>query len=639
MRSFAGACLAALLFLLPVRAIAADGGLCTPVLAPLGGPGFAALEALSVSVSVSCAAGTCTAISEQRLYLVNRDQVAPAIVNLGITSCDATIMSLSANGASVATDASSHAITLAPRAKADVFATITSSAPEAPVLNGELRLAEAERWGIIDNTHVELSLPPAAIGSDQAITPPPHRLAVERAVWDWAHSAKDILWVSLGPSLQRDLAEAMRTGDGARLAELLVSIETAAAPLPSWRETEPQILAALQSAVDAAPAESRPRLLLAQAYLALADQRPDRRLNYLLLGLQQLDAISEAAMPAADLAQRRSEALYQAALAAHAGGDPASALAYLNRAADLTTDEHIRQAQDEFLLLWGLDLARQGQVAAAIAMLDEASQLPVARELRRFAPPFRHAHTYVTLGPTTRTVDYELALYEPVAAETSADIAQALSAIGGLPGIQVSDQIGSLSQRQFTIALSFEHVAQLHERQAQLVDALDVYGGLVTELIAAPWRGEVSVWEMASPYWGRELTYAEETDTLTFLKAWQGDADYAGWWLVELLAQEPGTDADLAVHELSLLALREQTALWQALPDNAQWTFELEHPVIANSPKWQVTSGQQRPLSYQQRWYDWRRAGQVMAGLGLALVALSLLVTLIRHRRARRVSG
>ena len=634
-RCLAIICLASLLFAVRAPLAAAEGGLCTPVLTPVDGPGFVALEALELSVTVACAAGVCTASSEQVLHLVNRDQVASAVVTLGIASCEATVASLTAANTILVTDGAAHTITLEPRAKADVTASVTASAPEGPLLGGEIRLTEASRWGAIENTHVELNLPLAAMGPDQAITPAPHRLTVDRAVWDWVRAPEDIAWAVLGPGLQRDLSGAIQSGDSLRIAELLASAGATDASLPAWRAIEPQILAALQSAIDAAPAASAPRLLLAQTYQALADQGPERRLNYLLLSLQQLDAIPDAAMPAADLAQRRSEALYQAALAAHAGGDPASALGYLNRAAELTTDERIRQAQSDFLLQWGLDLARQGQVAAAIAMMDEAGQLPVARELRRFAPPFRSARTRVTLAPQKRTASYELLLYEPMAIDTDNAIAQALLALTALPGVQVTAPTSASSQRQFSIALSFESLEQLHERRSLIVEALGVYSGLVTELVAAPWRGEVTQWGVTPQSWGRELVYAETTDTTAFQAAWQVDADYAGWWLVELMAQQPGSQVSLAAHELALLALREQTALWQALPDQAQWAFALDHPDVTAPPKWQVSSGQQRSLSYRQRWYDWQRAGQAALGLGLALVALSLAVALRRHRRAR----
>ncbi|MEN6479476.1 MAG: hypothetical protein ABFD20_07550 [Anaerolineales bacterium] len=625
--------------------VAADGdGLCLPVVVPLDGAGSAQLQALRVTAELHCDQGRCALASEQQLYVVNNDEVAAAQLRLGLRDCAATLTSLTATGATVNVAGDGTVARIEPRGQAQLTAVLTLDPVEVPVLSGKVALTQARGWGKVDTIHVELTWPALTAGANVQIEPAPQRQQGRTAVWNWTAPDTDLSWTVLNPALAAALASASddpaATCGSAPITQALARVQSTEPLSAAEEQLVPRLLWALDDAVQAAPDDLACRQALAQAYLGLAERRADRRLNYLLLGIDQLEAVL-ALDPAEESArQALGEAYHQAALDAHAAGDPESALGYLARAAEVAPSEAIAQAQDEFMLQWGLDLARQGQVAEAIALLQDADQLPVAQELARFAPPIEYARTTVLLAPERRTVTYELALYAPVAAETDAEIQAALADLAAVAGPALSTTVhADGGRREVTISLAYPDLATLAAARADLVAALEVRGSLIAELLAAPWRGQTEAWQIETSLWGRTEAYREVVDTTPLATAWQSGADYAHWWLVELHAQRDAAESATA-HELALLALSEQSTLWATVPDNLHWLYMLDGALnvgdAQDAPRWQVGMGETRTLDYTAEEYDWRGISELAAGAIAALGLLALVLTLSARRRARR---
>lgn len=628
--------------------VAAEGdGLCLPVVVPLDGAGSVQLQALRVTAELRCDQGRCALASEQQLYVVNEDEVAAAELQLGLRDCAATLTSLTATGATVNAEGDSAVAQIEPRGQAQLTAVLTLDPIETPVLSGKVALTQARGWGKVDTIHVELTWPALAAGASVQIEPAPQRQQGRTTIWNWTAPDTDLAWTMLNPALAAALASASSdpaaTCTSASVAQTLALVQSAE-PLPPAEEwLVPRLLSALDNAVQAAPDDAVCRQSLAQAYLGLAERHADRRLNYMLLAIDQLEAAVTLDPAQEGARQALGEAYHQAALSAHAAGDPESALGYLARAAEVAPSEAIAQAQDEFMLQWGLDLARQGQVAEAIALLEDADQLPVAQELARFAPPIEYARTTVLLAPERRTVTYELALYAPVATETDAELEAALADLAAVAGPALSTTLrADGSRREVTMSLAYPDLATLAAVRADLVAAIEVRGSLIGEVLAAPWRGQTEAWDHVSTLWGRTEAYREVVDTTALATAWQSEADYAHWWLVELHAQNDRAES-AAAHELALLALSEQSTLWATVPDNMHWLYTLDGALdagdVQDAPRWQVGMGESRTLDYTAEEYDWRAISRLAAGAIAVLGLLALILALSARRRARRRSA
>jgi len=147
------------IWLASTPASAADTGACLPVVVPLEGPGFVQLDALSIDARLECTQGQCNVTADERLYLTNSDEVKAATIRLGIVDCAASLGGLAAQGAEVRSEGEAFAITLAPRGKADVMATVTTSSSSAPILRGTIALAQASRWGAVGDILATLRWP------------------------------------------------------------------------------------------------------------------------------------------------------------------------------------------------------------------------------------------------------------------------------------------------------------------------------------------------------------------------------------------------------------------------------------------------------------------------------------------------
>jgi len=621
----------------------ADGGLCLPVLTPLEATGFVELTTLAVDVQIGCDDDGCTLTSSQRLWLTNTDQVAPARLYIGAPQdCPAHIDSVTMDGVEIQPEGDALRLAIPAGANVELTAALSLTATDAPLLVATVATGQSARWGKPGDVRLSLKLAEHEPGALISVEPAPQRRSHGELIWDWQGPAGDVSLQMLNPTI-----------DAALLRPETDTAHASLSSLAAWLPTRPQgdagvnltarLLAALHQKVDARPDDVTAHLLLADTYLSLADQQPEQRLNHMLLAIEQLDEASAAAKTGRDLVTRLADAYYQAALAAHDEGDPAGAIRYLNHAAEIAPSQQIADAQTEFVMRWGLDLARQGAVAEAIALLGEAGQLPAAQNLTRFAPPFEHAQTTVTLYPNERRVSYDLLLYGPALTAADEALEAHLAAAQSVPDVQATLELDAASnRRRLNVVASYASPAELLTTAERLVQAWQVQGGLLSELLAMPWRGAGPTLSRSVAAWGQQLSYAEVVDSSAFHEAWQVDADYANWWMIELHAQAPEGGAAAVAHELALLALRDQVSLWETLPTNTRWVYTLAFDEIAAPPHWLLGSGEVRPLSYQQTWYDWAGIGRMAVGLMMAAAALLILFVLVsgalRRRRKQRAN-
>lgn len=626
---------------LPI-ASAADGPLCLPAVVPLDGAGFVELSALRIEAVVRCQDGPCSLGATQYLTLVNTDQVGAATLRLGLgPDCAGTMAALSAEGAQAQLDGEAYRVTLPARGTAQVTATVSSQTTDASLVVGTVAASQFSRWGKLGDVRLVLEPNLAEPGAWLDADPAPQRRSADRLTWDWQGLAQDVACKMLNPAVDAALLQPEADGSAAT-PEALVRWLAGQQPEQVDDGLVARLLAALHRRVASAPDDTAVRLLTADAYLTLAEMQPDRRLNDTLLAIDALRSASETAPSNPDIEARLAAAYYQAAMAADQAGDPANAIAYLNRAAEMAPSQQVADAQAEFVLRWGLDLARQGQVSEAVTLLSEAGQLPAAQNLTRFAPPLVHAETEVVLAAGQRRVTYDLMLYGPATAAADEALLAGLAAAQGVPGVQATlEAVGATARRRMTVVVDYHTLDELRASGELLVQAWRVQGGLLAELLAAPWQARVQALEVDHTPWGRQLLYDELVDTAAFHQAWQVDADYANWWMIELHAQQPESGASATEHELSLLALRDQVAVWQALPANTRWVYSLDVAEVVEPPRWLLGSGEERTLSYRQTWYDWPAIGKVALGLAAALAAsvmlVSVLVRAARRRRAARV--
>jgi len=148
----------------------------------------------------------------------------------------------------------------------------------------------------------------------------------------------------------------------------------------------------------------------------------------------------------------------------------------------------------------------------------------------------------------------------------------------------------------------------------------------------APLEGRVVEYGVSHRPFRDILVYREWVDLSSVLRAWQGEAEYAGWRLVELNSIPPTGERARLEQQMALAALREQQAIWATVPLGAHLALEIS-PLGGGSltaPSLRVAWGE----SGEVRWEDtvWRR-GRVAAAA--AVVLLLVLALLVGSRRER----
>jgi hypothetical protein len=428
----------------------------------------------------------------------------------------------------------------------------------------------------------------------------------------------------LAPATYTRLAHDRATGAYLDLVQLYTALQSAApgagVALPDYAD---EIMAALQAAAAAQPADPVPHLELARIYRERADQQAALRLNYMVLAAQELSAALPLVSDQQAVADELRALYYDAATIASRAGAPATALTYLGKAAAVPGAEGDTLAQMETLSLrWAVDLAEQGMVDQALLQLAGRLASQTEDAVLRYAPPFVSARTEVEQTPASRHVRYRLELYAPSAARSVARLQVLTSGVQAACACTTSlEYTASAAQVEITAALrspaDWSPVATAIA--AALAQDLDPLGAL----LAAPWQADLQTYESTPGLWRDQLRYAEQVDTTPLQAVWDSQAEYVRWRAVELQADPAEGETAQLERRLALIALRDQQFIWRQLPASTYWVYRVNLPTAARQSSWLVSWGQARLLTDETTTYHWPAIA--LAFLGGCVLFLLLL--------------
>ena len=637
----------------PVRADAPSDAsaetICEPVLVPIGEPGGVRLVAVTLDAEVACPEGAC-ALHSAHTYRLRNASPQATYVQLGLragtaTSCraDPEVSLVTGDGAPVAylgaTDeyigtwqvalGAGASLTLSWGYERDLAAT--------RLVDWWWRSSALAPWGEVEGARAALRLPDVAT-DDALLEVQPHGAGFDGRRFAWSYEQASALpdhgVLMVAPPAARQVEALRAADDDVALGRVLLELRTAAGrrgyARPDW---DAEIAACLTGAVAADPADVAARLALAEYYRQRADVDPDSRLNYVLLALSALEEAHRLAPDDTEVLAALSRGHYQAALATSESGDPAGALAHLRQAEalggpDLAPEFH---RSEELLLRWALGLARQGQVREAFAEIADRLSPDTLDALVRYAPPVSAVRMQVTLAPGERRVRYDLWPYPPVASATLARITEVAHALHGVAGCQVGLE-GDEAQVTLELVVPYAALEELEQRHALLREALALPSDLVSEIVLAPLRGEVGEYGVSHRPLRDLLIYRERTAYSGVLAAWEAEAEYAGWRLVELNAATPADPRARLEQQMALAALREQAAVWECVPMGAHAAHALAPLADGTTPEesWLVAWGEDREITLVHSTWHWPRV------LGAAGALLLLAVLLLAGAGRRR---
>lgn len=640
----------------PVRAATMRSGppaaICEPTLVPIGDhPGAVRLVAATLLASLECPEGACT-LRSTHTYRLRNTASQGVYVQLGLlggsaTACrpDPDVPLLGADGAEQpflgATEehAGTWQVAMAPGATLSLSLSYERDVAGTGLFDWWWRSSALASWGEIDGARAELRLPGVAT-DDALLNVQPHSAGFDgrRLVWSYEQPAAlpdhGVLMVS--PPIVASMDALRAAGDGAGLADALLDLRTEARlrgrAQPAW---DGEIAASLGAAIAADPHSLTARLGLAEFYSQRAEEDPDGRLNYILLALRELGEAQRLAPEDAEVLTALSRGYYRAALAASETGDPASALAYLRQAEELggpaLAPEFDRS--EELFMRWALGLARQGRVQEAFAEVADRLSPETMDALLHYAPPVSAVRTAVELSPGERRVEYSLWPYPPVAATTIARLTAIAQALQGVGGCDVALE-GGEAQVTLRLVLPYAALPELAEQNALLREALAMPTDLLAEIILAPLQGQVTDYGVSHRPFRDLLIYREQAPLAGVLAAWQGEAEYAGWRLVELNAATPAEPRARLEQQMALAALREQEAVWECVPMGAHVAYTLTplHDGATPDASWRVAWGEDREIVLVHSTWRWPR---ILAAAGLLLAIGVLLLAGGRRGRHR----
>ena len=603
-------------------------------LIPLENPGFVRLTALTWHIDLRCSEAGCAISSVQTYQLHNRDRVQGAKLRLGLptgapTGSPPRITLGNAQGAALAPSNRESGliweVELGQNEKKTLVVSAVYQTSPAHFLQWVGELPSLIRWGSVDGVSVILRLAqPITDDAFSVLEPKSVQFNGQSLLWEYENVQEALpphQVVMLLPDTWQQLSDLGASTSYEDLARLHLAIQEEARQAGIlWPDHYAEILAALQAATQAYPRNIQAHSTLAQLYRSRAEMIPELRLNYLLLAAQELLHVVENQPQDTEAAEALSRAYYDAALAASEEEDPAGALAYLEKAQVPGSSFSQDQATVETLTLrWAEQLAEQGQVTQAIIKLADSLSPQFQDALLRYAPPLVSARTEVVLSPTDRISRYQFQLYPLSAGETTDQLQQVAMRAQSVSGCQVNLALDA-NTATLEFDVHYNSLAELRQCTATLSQTLAVEPSLIATLVAAPWQSSPQMLQIDRKPWRDRAQYRERVDLASVSTAWDSEAQFIGWRLVELQNTTHQDERTQLEQRLVMMVLREQQEVWESLPSASYWVFRIEDGDTILAGSWLLDWGQRRDLSISRINYHWDFC------IKTALIALALVV-------------
>jgi len=628
-------------------------------LVPLDGPGFVRLTACVLLVEMSCQDADCILSVKQIYRLHNMDRVEEATLRLGVPSrVDGQRVRLPE-----LTLQNQHGETLTPLGSSEQHCAIWEvkldpNARESLVLSyvhppwrghfvwWRWEMSLLSSWKGVDGVRVAFTLPQHT-ADDAFLLLEPYLSAFDGTTLSWNYekveSAPRHELLMLSPPTWRQLSNLRASGAHRELADLYMSIQEAARPVGvPFPDHFGQILGELEAALSAEPDDVATRFKLSELFRARADAMPEMRLNYLLLSAEELAKALQSRPGDPQLADALSRAYYDAAKVASETGDPGGALVYLRKAGEVPGSQAGQEYVngEDLFLRWAVSLAEQGMVNEAMVQLDGVLSPGDQDALVRYAPPLVSVHTEVELSPIDRRARYSFRLYPTSADKTRVRIEEIASRLEAVEGCEVALRSG-LDTSVLELRVPYDSLSELGERASDLLEALATDLDVVTSFVVAPWRSTPLAYAAEYGFLRDIYHYEERTDLTLLQDVCEAESEYARWRLIELRNSPPGDEHEQLWQRLALMALREQSRVWDRLPSGSYWTYRVGYgksTETAPGMSWLLSWGQVRDLQASYSINHWSRIAAVLLIPAGGLALLLGILHGVRRRRTRSPS-
>ena len=630
-------------------------------LQPAQPPGFIALQACVVEITIQCNEGRCVLRTSQAYRIYNRDRIkAETLVLAGVPHGAAwqgiDLRDGSGNALPKRVDTSADAplwdLTLSPDERKTLLFTHQRELPQNDFVRWRWDTSLLTRWQGVASLRVNLTLPgwtPA--GAVHTIEPQGYRFDGREILWDYEtvtqYPEHEI--VLLSPETWQRLQTLQNEGQHHDLAKAYLTLYDAAERqgIP-MAEPFAQVIGELLAAIEAAPDALAPRLDLAALYRTRSNDPSAVGLNYVLLAAEQLqralDGMGTGAHPQRDeVAQLLAQTYYEAALQARRMGDTAGGLLYLSKAERISAVAPAGSSvsREDMALQWALDMAEKGMVSQALTEMRDHLSPGLEDAFLRYAPPISAARTHVTVGPTQRRAAYVVTPYKPVADQTRSrmeELGQALASIDGIApealAVTIHESDGAPHEIVVEIIARYRSEHELRDLAAAIRQTIGEDQDLLAALLAWPWHSEAGAARREETPWSERYRYHERVDLAELADTWERESRYAQWRLVELQSATASGERERIEHQLAVLALREQWQVWQRLPAASYWVYSLEWGQASEEEarSWMLSWQQHRDLSVEIARYRWPF---ILRGLGLVMLVVLVLGLVIATNRRK----
>ncbi len=517
-----------------------------------------------------------------------------------------------------------------------VAVTYQVALPDGMLLAWSWDSADLAPWGEVPPTRLALRYPDRI--TDEVlldVSPAGYGLEGGEVIWD-LEAAAPVQVVAVAPAPWREVIGLRMAQDWGALG--LLYLELAGEMDDLGLDADAFYAAGIGELLMAIDREAEPaplRAVLADLYAARAEASPERRLPYLSLGVEQLEAVEPASRTEA-MTLRLGELSLEAALAAEESGNPALALDLLQKAEAILGGDLVDQRQEALALRLALSLAERGRLQQALEAIEGEISPQTRDALLRYAPPFASVVTTVTVGSEVRTSEQAFRLYPPTADATLLaleEISARLEATGSMTT--------SLTRDGDTALLT---VAGPHRATLEASEGDSFYLGdrndLLSAVVQSPWGQQAQAFTREQNLWRTTIHYQETVDLEELGTLWAAEDSLVQWQAIEIEAalapeSDPSYEQQLAYH-----ALAEQRDIWRDLPRGSYWIYQLAlEEKDALYPVGRVPFGQSgRPTAVLVRYHRDRLAVAALAGLALVLALIAGAVGAGRRSRDRSLS-
>lgn len=510
--------------------------------------------------------------------------------------------------------------------------------PDGMLLAWTWDSADLAPWGEVPPTRLALRYPDGI--TDEAlldVSPAGYGLEGGEVIWD-LDAAVPVQVVAVAPEPWREIVGLRMAQDwgGLGLFYLQLADEMADLGLEAdafYAAGIGELLAAIGREAEPAPL----RAVLADVYAARAAAAPERRLPYLSLGIEQLEAVEPANRTAA-MNERLGELSLDAALAAEESGNPALALDLLQEAEGILGGDLVDQRQEALALRLALSLAERGRLQQALEAIEGEISPQTRDSLLRYAPPFASVVTTVTVGSDARVAEHRFRLYAP----TASTVLQTLETLASqLDATELMTTSLTHTGETALLTVRAPSSAKLAspEARSQLAEISDAYD-LLSAVVLSPWEGQSETYVREQNLWRTTIRYKEQVDLGELGDLWAAGDSLVQWQAIEIEAALSSGDKPTYEQQMAYHALAEQRDVWRDLPRGSYWIYQvvLDDDELAPRPVGRVAFGESGRPSAEFIRYDRRHLGTAgLAGLAL-LVALIVMISRVgRGPRSRRL--